>query len=114
SIARAILKDAPILLLDEATAFADPENEALIQDAVAGLAEGRTVIVIAHRLHTITQAEEILVLEEGRVAERGRHDALVAQGGLYARMWTAHQRVHQIDAGGGQPSEGAGSEESVP
>ncbi|BBF92024.1 HlyB/MsbA family ABC transporter [Blastochloris tepida] len=93
SIARAILKDAPILILDEATAFADPENEAEIQTAIAELARGRTMIVIAHRLHTITHVDEILVLDQGRIAERGRHDDLVADGGLYARMWAAHQAV---------------------
>lgn len=93
SIARAILKDAPILILDEATAFADAENEALIQDAVATLAERRTLIVIAHRLHTIAQADEIVVLDAGRVAERGTHSQLIAAGGLYARMWAAQQEV---------------------
>ncbi|MEM8553248.1 MAG: ABC transporter ATP-binding protein [Pseudomonadota bacterium] len=91
SIARAILKDAPILLLDEATAFADPENEALIQDAVAELAQGRTVVVIAHRLHTIANADEIVVLDEGRIVERGSHADLVAKGGLFARMWAAYE-----------------------
>jgi ATP-binding cassette subfamily B protein len=93
SIARAILKDAPILILDEATAFADPESEAQIQDAIATLASGRTVIVIAHRLHTIVQADEILVLDQGHVAERGRHAELVAAGGLFARMWSAQEEA---------------------
>ncbi|ALK09610.1 Iron import ATP-binding/permease protein IrtA [Blastochloris viridis] len=93
SIARAVLKNAPVLILDEATAFADPENEAEIQTAIAELARERTMIVIAHRLHTITHVDEILVLDQGRVAERGRHDDLVAAGGLYARMWAAQQAV---------------------
>jgi ATP-binding cassette subfamily B protein IrtA len=93
SIARAILKNAPILVLDEATAFADPENEALIQDAIAQLARDRTVIVIAHRLHTIVQADEILVLDQGRVVERGRHAELIASGGLFARMWRAQEEA---------------------
>ncbi|MBL3570020.1 ATP-binding cassette domain-containing protein [Rhodovulum visakhapatnamense] len=96
SIARAILKDAPVLLLDEATAFADPENEALIQDAVAGLARGRTVIVIAHRLHTIANVDEILVLDEGRIVERGSHADLVAAGGLFASMWDAYESVRSF------------------
>ena len=93
SIARAILKDAPILVLDEATAFADPENEALIQDAIALLARDRTVVVIAHRLHTIVQADEILVLDRGRIVERGSHAELVAKDGLFARMWAAQEEV---------------------
>lgn len=93
SIARAILKDAPILVLDEATAFADPENEALIQDAIALLARDRTLVVIAHRLHTIVQADEILVLDRGRIVERGNHAELVAKDGLFARMWAAQEEV---------------------
>ncbi|KQB13787.1 ATP-binding cassette domain-containing protein [Rhodobacter capsulatus] len=96
SIARAILKDAPILILDEATAFADPENEALIQDAVADLARGRTVVVIAHRLHTIVHVDEILVLETGRIVERGSHAALLAAGGLFARMWQAQEATRSF------------------
>jgi ATP-binding cassette subfamily B protein len=93
SIARAILKNAPILVLDEATAFADPENEAQIQDAIAQLAWGRTVIVIAHRLHTVVHADEILVLDQGCVVERGRHADLVAANGLFARMWQAQEEA---------------------
>lgn len=93
SIARAILKNAPILVLDEATAFADPENEAHIQDAIAQLTQGRTIVVIAHRLHTIVHADEILVLDQGRIAERGGHAALLAAGGLFARMWRAQEEA---------------------
>ena len=95
SIARAILKDAPILVLDEATAFADPENEALIQDAIAALARQRTLIVIAHRLHTIAQADLIAVLEGGCVAEQGSHAELLAKDGLYAAMWSAQEEVRR-------------------
>ena len=87
ALARAILKDAPIVVLDEATAFADPENEALIQRAFAKLMEGKTVLMIAHRLSTVKDADNILVIEKGAVRERGTHDQLAAQGGLYARMW---------------------------
>ena len=87
ALARAILKDAPIVVFDEATAFADPENEALIQKALATLARGKTVLMIAHRLTTVMDADAICVLDEGRVAEQGTHAELAKAGGLYARMW---------------------------
>lgn len=96
SIARAILKDAPILLLDEATAFADPENEALIQEAIADLARGRTVVVIAHRLHTIANSDEILVIDEGCIKERGTHADLLAAEGLFAKMWGAYEEARSF------------------
>lgn len=95
SIARALLADTPILVLDEATAFADPESEALIQDALSILAVGRTLLVIAHRLSTIQQADQILVLDNGRIVERGRHPQLVAQQGLYYKLWENHERSAQ-------------------
>ena len=95
ALARAILQDAPIVVLDEATAFADPENEALIQKALARLTEGRTVIMIAHRLSTVVNADRIVVLEGGRVAESGTHEQLVSAGGLYARMWADYNRAAQ-------------------
>ena len=91
AIARVMLKDAPILILDEATAFADPENEALVQRAFERLSKGKTVIMIAHRLTTIKNADRIFVLREGRMEESGTHDALVAAGGLYAKMWQDYQ-----------------------
>lgn len=91
SIARALLADTPVLVLDEATAFADPESEAAIQDALSTLAAGRTVLVIAHRLATIAGADRIVVLDDGRVVESGSHAELVAAGGRYARQWAAHE-----------------------
>ena len=87
TLARVILKDAPILLLDEATSALDSEVEAAIQDTLYGMMEGKTVIAIAHRLSTIAQMDRILVIEDGRIAEEGNHDALLAQRGLYASFW---------------------------
>jgi ATP-binding cassette subfamily B protein len=93
ALARAILKDASIVVLDEATAFADPENEALIQKAFARLTEGRTVILIAHRLSTVVNADKIIVLDSGKAVEEGTHDELVKANGLYARMWADYNRA---------------------
>lgn len=95
ALARAILKDAPIVVLDEATAFADPENEALIQKAFARLTKDRTVIMIAHRLSTVVGAHKILVLEGGRVTEQGTHGELITAGGLYTRMWADYNQAIQ-------------------
>ena len=91
SIARAMLKNAPILILDEATAFADPDNEAKVQAAFAKLATGKTVIMIAHRLSTVENADCIYVMQDGRIAESGTKDALCAKNGLFARMWKDYQ-----------------------
>lgn len=87
AIARAFLKNAPILILDEATAFADPDNEAKVQAAFAELAKGRTVIMIAHRLSTVANADCIYVVEDGRIIESGTRDALCAKSGIFAKMW---------------------------
>jgi ATP-binding cassette subfamily B protein len=95
TIARAILRDPPILLLDEATSAVDNETEAAIQRSMDRVSEGRTTIVIAHRLSTVRHAHRIHVMEAGRVIEAGTHDELVAQGGLYAALW----RVQTGEAG---------------
>ena len=91
AIARAMLKNAPILILDEATAFADPDNEAKVQAAFAQLAKGKTVLMIAHRLSTVANADCIYVVQDGRITETGTKDELCAQNGLFARMWQDYQ-----------------------
>ena len=93
AIARAILKDAPIVVLDEATAYADPENEQQIQQAFEGLVTGKTVIMIAHRLSTVQDANLILVMKNGELTESGTHDALVQQNGEYAKMWANYTKT---------------------
>ncbi|MFD0474145.1 ABC transporter ATP-binding protein [Nonomuraea thailandensis] len=93
SIARALLKDAPVVLLDEATAALDPANEAAVAGAIAELARERTVIVVAHRLSTVVAADRILVLDQGRITEHGDHDTLLAAGGTYARFWAERVRA---------------------
>ncbi|WP_391571955.1 ABC transporter ATP-binding protein [Cohnella sp.] len=95
AVARAMIKQAPIVLLDEATASLDPENEAEMQRAISRLVAGRTVIVIAHRLKTVVEADRIIVLERGKVAEQGGHEQLVCAGGLYARLWRLQQETEQ-------------------
>jgi len=93
SIARAILKNAPIVILDEATAYVDPENEILIQKAINSLVESRTLVIIAHRLSTIAAADQILVVDQGKVVEQGRHAELVSNGELYSRFWEKRQKT---------------------
>lgn len=91
-LARAILKDAPIVVLDEATAFADPENEHLIRQAFAHLTRGKTVLMIAHRLTTVQDADNIVVVDNGRIAEQGMHQQLMEQATLYYKMWNEYQK----------------------
>ena len=93
SIARAMLKAAPVVILDEATAYTDPENEAVIQRSVSKLTEGKTLIVIAHRLSTIVDADRIYVVKDGRIHEQGTHEELLAHHDLYEKMWKAHMEV---------------------
>ena len=95
AIARAMLKNAPVLILDEATAFADPDNEVKVQQALGELARGKTVIMIAHRLSTVANADRIFVLRDGKVIEDGRFDELKAQNGLFADMWSDYQKSVQ-------------------
>ena len=90
AIARAMLKNADIIILDEATAYTDPENEAIIQRSVAKLVEGKTLIVIAHRLSTVANADRLYVISEGMIEEQGTHAELLGRGGLYSAMWAAH------------------------
>ena len=98
AIARAMLKDAPVVILDEATAYIDPENEAVIQQAVAKLVEGKTVIIIAHRLSTITDADQIFVIQDGSVTGQGTHRELLEQNKSYKEMWNAHIGAKDGDA----------------
>lgn len=93
SIARAMLKNAQVVLLDEATASLDPENEVEVQQAINTLIEGRTVIVIAHRLKTIREADQIVVLENGRIAEKGCHEELIGRKGLYYKLWSIQEKT---------------------
>jgi ATP-binding cassette subfamily B protein IrtB len=93
SIARALLKNAPIVLLDEATAFLDPENEVLIQQAISALVADKTVIIIAHRLQSISNADQIIVLDKGEIKERGTHDTLLEHKGIYTRLWEEQNRA---------------------
>lgn len=97
SIARAMLKDAPIVILDEATAYTDPENEAIVQKSVAGLVRGRTLLVIAHRLSTIASADQIILINEGKVEACGKQEELLEKSELYRRMWDFHVAAKEED-----------------
>jgi ABC-type multidrug transport system fused ATPase/permease subunit len=99
-IARAMLKDAPVVILDEATSFADPENEDRIQEALSKLIAGKTVVIVAHRLSTVVDADNIVLLEGGRLAEQGTHAGLLARSPLYKKLWDAHTESMSWDIGG--------------
>ncbi|PID73292.1 MAG: ABC transporter ATP-binding protein [Desulfobacterales bacterium] len=109
SLARALLKNAPVVLLDEATAFADPENEQQIMRALHELGRGKTTLMIAHRLTSVQQADKILVIDKGKIAEQGTHDELMARQGIYARMYAEYQTSigWKLVAGSGNTEEGA-------
>ena len=102
SVARAMLKNAPILILDEATAFADPDNEAKVRQAFTKLSAGKTVIMIAHRLSSVVESDRICVLKDGGIVEQGNHETLLAQGGLYAHMWEAYNKSVSWKVGKGE------------
>ena len=93
SIARSILKNAPIIILDEATASIDSDNESYIQEAIDALVNGKILLVIAHRLNTIKNANQILVLDEGKITEHGTHEELIIQDGLYRCLWSSQQNT---------------------
>lgn len=97
AIARAMLKDAPIVILDEATSYTDPENEAIVQEAIGRLTRGKTLIVIAHRLSTITGADQIAVVEHGKILDTGTHEELLVRCSLYEQMWNAHIQVKDVE-----------------
>ena len=104
AIARAMMKNAPIVILDEATSYTDPENEAVLQDAIGRLTRGKTLIVIAHRLGTITDADQIAVVAQGKILDAGTHEKLLKRCHLYAQMWAAHTQTKDADMriGGGE------------
>ena len=100
SIARAMLKDSPIIILDEATANVDPENEAELQEAIEALTHNKTIIMIAHRLKTVQHADQILVLEAGRIIQRGRHEDLIKQDGIYADFVQSRKKAESWSIAG--------------
>jgi len=99
-IARAMLKDAPVIILDEATSFADPENEDKIQSALSQLIAGKTVIIVAHRLSTIVDADNIVLMQNGEIADQGKHTELLSRSELYKKLWNAHIESMDWDLGG--------------
>ena len=100
AIARAFLKDAKLIILDEATAFADPENEHIIQKSFKKLSKDKTTLMIAHRLSTVVDADKILVIEDGKIKESGKHAELLDKNGLYKKLWEEYQRSVNWKLGG--------------
>ena len=100
AIARAFLKDAKLIILDEATAFADPENEHIIQESFKKLSKDKTTLMIAHRLSTVVDADKILVIEDGKIKESGKHNELLDKNGLYKKLWEEYQRSVNWKLGG--------------
>ena len=98
AIARAMLKNAPIVIFDEATAYLDPENESLVQDAISNLVRGKMLIMVAHRLYTVTGADQLVVVNDGRIEATGTHEELLEVCPLYKQMWMAH--IGSRDEGG--------------
>ena len=109
SIARAILKNAPVVILDEATASIDPENEHLIQQAISELTRGKTIITIAHRLATVQNADQILVVDNGRIVEQGTHAQLIRQNGLYRRFTAIREQAEDWRMEPGEAAAPSGS-----
>ncbi len=103
SIARAIMKDAPIIILDEATANVDPENEAELQRAIEALTQGKTIIMIAHRLKTVKNADQIIVIDRGKISQQGTHDELIKQAGIYADFVGMREKSYRLENQGRQP-----------
>jgi len=105
-----MLKNAPVVILDEATAYTDPENEAIVQASVAKLVRGRTLLVIAHRLSTIQDADQIVVVRDGMIHGAGTHDQLLEENELYRNMWEAHMSVKDETPDAGEAGSGNGGE----
>jgi ABC-type multidrug transport system fused ATPase/permease subunit len=101
-IARAMLKNAPVVIFDEATSFADPENEDKIQEALSRLIAGKTVVIVAHRLSTVVDADNIVLLENGEIAGQGKHTELLTHSPLYKKLWDAHMGSMDWNIGGEQ------------